>query len=299
MGALDRAVRDIASMRVRGAGRIARCAAEALGKHAVEMRADNLTTFRKEMAVAAIKLIDARPTAVSLSNAVGLVMRALPRKGTIEDSRKVIVRASREFCEASDCAVEKVGEKGARLVPRSGKVMTICNSSAAVAVLVHAKKAGKHFEAYACETRPKFQGRITAKALAGAGIPTTIIVDSASRYLFDGVRAVFVGADAVEWDGSVVNKIGTLQLAACARDFKVPFYVCAESYKFCPPSQKGRRRPIEERDPREVASIPGVRVKNPVFDRTPPEMICRIITEHGAVRPSDTSIYVNKHLEGL
>jgi len=158
---------------------------------------------------------------------------------------------------------------------------------------------GKRFEVYACETRPMFQGRITARALAAKGVPTTIIVDSASRSLFGGVRAVFVGADAVEWDGSVVNKIGTLQLAACARDHGVPFYVCAESYKFCPPSQTGKRRLIEERDPREVASIPGVKVRNPVFDRTPPEMIRKIITEHGAVKPIDTSIYVGKHLEGL
>ncbi|MBI4999927.1 MAG: S-methyl-5-thioribose-1-phosphate isomerase [Euryarchaeota archaeon] len=299
MGALDSAVRAIASMRVRGAGRIARCAAEALGRHATTLHSNNVAAFRREMKAAAKKLIDARPTAVSLSNAVGLVMRAMPRKGTVEGARKAIVCASREFCKASDSAVEKVGEKGAGLVPTSGKVMTICNSSAVVSVLVHAGKAGKGFEAYACETRPKFQGRITARELARNGVPTTIIVDSASRYLFDGVKAVFVGADAVEWDGSVVNKIGTLQLAACARDFKVPFYVCAESYKFCPPSQAGARRPIEERDPREVASIPGVRVRNPVFDRTPPEMIARIITEHGAIRPRDTEIYVGKHLEGL
>lgn len=45
------------------------------------------------------------------------------------------------------------------------------------------------------------------------------------------VDMILVGAEGVVENGGVINKLGTYQLAICAREHKIPFYVAAESYK--------------------------------------------------------------------
>jgi ribose 1,5-bisphosphate isomerase len=129
-----------------------------------------------------------------------------------------------------------------------------------------------------------------------------MVVDSAVGLLMPKMNAVVVGADAVEWDGSLLNKVGTVQLACAASRCKVPVVCCAESYKFVPPSHKGKRREIEIRESLEVldgVEMPGVAVWNPVFDRTPPEMITVYATEHGECAPAGALDFSNRYLEGL
>lgn len=43
---------------------------------------------------------------------------------------------------------------------------------------------------------------------------------------------VLVGAEGVVENGGVINKLGTYQIALCAKMLNKPFYVAAESYKF-------------------------------------------------------------------
>lgn len=45
------------------------------------------------------------------------------------------------------------------------------------------------------------------------------------------VDMVLVGAEGVVENGGVINKLGTYQIAICARAHNVPVYVAAESYK--------------------------------------------------------------------
>jgi hypothetical protein len=46
------------------------------------------------------------------------------------------------------------------------------------------------------------------------------------------VDLVLVGAEGVVENGGVINKLGTYQIALCAKVLNKPFYVAAESYKF-------------------------------------------------------------------
>ena len=43
---------------------------------------------------------------------------------------------------------------------------------------------------------------------------------------------MLVGAEAVMENGGIVNRIGTLTIAMCAKAYNKPFYVFAESLKF-------------------------------------------------------------------
>jgi len=98
-----------------------------------------------------------------------------------------------------------------------------------------------------------------------------------------------VGADSIAANGAVINKVGTSQIALAAHEARVLFFVAAESYKFHPGTLVGRLVKIEERPPKEVANpkrFPGVKIRNPVFDVTPPDYVDLIITERGIIPPS-------------
>jgi ribose 1,5-bisphosphate isomerase len=283
---------DIKTMKIRGAGRIARSAAEAMKHAAVEYNGNPyLGEFKEYMVNVAKLLISTRPTAVSLPNAVIYVLRSLKGRGSFEDARKAVISYAEEFIKNSEEALKKISEMGAKRIKEGSIVLTHCHSTAAVEVIAKAYREGRVLKVYNTETRPFLQGRITFAHLRKYGVPVVQIPDSAVRYIMDEVDYVVVGADTVTSNGAVVNKIGTSQVALAARESRVRVYVAAESYKFSPLTLIGELVKIEFRDPEEVVPHewlerhPGVRVLNPVFDVTPPEYIDAIITEYGVLPP--------------
>jgi ribose 1,5-bisphosphate isomerase len=292
---VEKIARDIRAMKIRGAGKIARSAAEALLLTAKQSKAKKPAVLIEELEASARLLLDTRPTAVSLSNSVRYIMfrvKDAQRGGAGgKDLRPLAVKAATEFIRNSENAVENIGEIGARRIEDGDLIMTHCNSAAVTAVLRTAFKQGKRFEVFVCETRPRFQGKITAKTLSSLGIPTSMIVDGAARYYMAKMDKAIVGADAVAANGAVVNKIGTSMVALAAHESRVLFFVAAETYKFSPETMLGQLVKIEERDASEILSereakrMSKVTVRNPAFDVTPPEYIDLIITEKGIMPP--------------
>jgi len=286
---------DIRAMRIRGAGRIARAAVQALMEAARSSKARTVEELVRDLDRCAEILLSTRPTAVSLPNGVRYVMSrvlsAAESSGDVEEVRAAAVRAAEEFIRESRMAVKRIGEIGARMVSDGETVMTHCQSSAVFEILKTAAGMGKSLRVVATETRPLYQGRLTARLLSRVGIPVTLIVDGAARYMMPEVDRVLVGADAVAANGALVNKIGTSMIALAAHEASVPFFTAAETYKLSPETMLGELILIEERSPYEVLpeellkSMRGVSVRNPSFDITPPEYIDGIITERGVVPP--------------
>ena len=297
---VEEAAKKITSMEIRGAGRIARSAAEALKNFAQSYQGEDANEFKVQLEQAASTLITTRPTAVSLSNAVNFTVKNITDITEIEELRAKIIQNADNFIEWSNLAVEKISEHSLAIIPDEAVIMTHCNSSAVVASLINVHKSGKKIKVFARETRPVYQGRITARELAQAGIPVTLIVDSAARYFMAQVDIVMVGADTVEAGGDVINKIGTSGLAIIANEFKVPFYVCAETYKFSPKTLSGEKTIIEERAVEEIIDpddVPGVTIYNPVFDVTPARFIKSIICEKGVISVSDVKNIIESLFE--
>ena len=300
---------DIKQMKIRGAGKIARYAAEALLITAQQSKAKDSSIIVKELEASAKLLLNTRPTAVSLPNSIRYVMfrvrEAKKRNIKAEELRRLAIKTATDFIQNSIKAVERIGEIGARRIEDGDLVMTHCNSSATIAVLKTAFNQGKRFKVFACETRPRFQGRITAKALGEIGIPTSLIVDGAARFLMAKMDKAIVGADAVAANGAVVNKIGTSMVASAAHDSRVLFFVAAETYKFSPETMLGQLVKIEERDSSEVIpekelkKMPNVKVRNPSFDVTPPEYIDLIITERGIISPQAAIMIIQEEFGSI
>ncbi|MDD1706149.1 MAG: ribose 1,5-bisphosphate isomerase [Methanoregulaceae archaeon] len=293
----------IKTMEIRGAGRIARAAVAALEAHSAAFPSRDIAEYRKEMSRVADLLISTRPTAVSLPNAVHLVMRSLSTEFTsVPSAQERFSTACQSFITASENAVRRIGEVGARHIREGDVVLTHCNSEAALACLLQAHRNGVSFSVFATEVRPGNQGLLTIRVLNDAGISTSYIVDSAVRYFMKEIDRVVVGADAVSVNGAVVNKIGTSQIALAAHEARTRFLVAAETYKFAPRTILGEFIEIEERDGTEILpetigkTLPNVTARNPVFDVTPPEYVDLIMTEEGAIPPQMAYIIIRDYL---
>ena len=286
---------SIATMEIRGAATIASAAAEALAEQAeavaeADATASDPAAFRASLRAAARTLRETRPTAVSLPNALRYVLQRM-EGDSVDRLRRSVVDASEAFVRQLDRAQEDLGRVGANRLADGDTVMTHCHSTDALACIEAAVEQGKSISAVVKETRPRQQGHITAEQLRDAGVPVTLIVDSAARRYLDEVDHVVVGADSIAADGGVINKIGTSGLAVNARERGVPIMTAAQTIKLHPETLTGHTVEIEMRDEDEVIdddareSIGDVAVENPAFDVTPPRYMDAIVTEQGQFPP--------------
>ena len=284
---------DIRDMKIRGAGRIARAGATAICKFAEGYQGKDMSVFKKDLDEAVKIVLDSRPTAVSLWNGVHASIKGAKDASSVEDAKELLIRNANQFIEDSNEAVKKIATIGAKRIEDGDTILTHCNSSVAIGVIAEAHRQGKDIKVFATESRPWRQGILTVNDLAKEGIDTTLIIDSAVRLVMKKVDKVFVGADTITSHGALVNKIGTSQIAMAAKEDRVQFYTCSETYKFSPLTLEGDLVKIEERDISEVvrpAEIPdSVKVYNPVFDVTPSHYIDGIVSEVGLISPG--SVY--------
>jgi ribose 1,5-bisphosphate isomerase (EC 5.3.1.-) len=300
MDDLNTTAEKIRTMDIRGAGRIAVAASAALRDYAVSLKSLSLSEFNVRIEEAAKTLVDTRPTAVSLPNAVALTKRH--NATNVYDAIDEISKNAEKFITNAGEALEKIGRIGASRIHDGDVIMTHCNSHAALSIIKTAFDQGKDISVIATESRPRRQGLITIRELNNHGIPTTLIVDSAVRLTMKEVDLVVVGADSISVNGALINKIGTSQLAMAAQEARRNVIVAAETYKFSPRTLLGEMVEIEDRSSDEVIDaeilreLPNVKVKNPAFDVTPAEYIDLIITEVGAFPPSMAFTVIKDYL---
>ena len=259
MDVVEKTVRDIKSMKIQGAENIARAAIIAWQK-------------AKDKKFAAEKLAKARPTEPMLRN----VLKYLEKFGNAEELLKKL-----------DKDRKKIEEIGSKKIQNNFIVYTHCHSSTVTSILKRAKREGKKFEVYVTETRPFFQGRITAKELAKEKIPVTLFVDSAVRLALKKANVMLIGCDAITAEGIIINKIGSELFAEVANKYDVPVYVATHSLKFDPLTFFGFEVEIEKRASKEVWKNPpkGVKISNYVFEKINPKLITGIISELGILKP--------------
>lgn len=300
----------IRRMTVRGAPAIGAAAAFALAQAFLEAGRDPWPHAR-----AARALIEGtRPTARDLFHATERVWAAAEAAPHGAAAVEAAVDAARALAEEGVESCRRIGEHGAALVAHGARVLTHCNAGwlatvdhgTALAPVYAAAAGGRQPHVWVDETRPRAQGaRLTAWELAGEGVPHAVIADNAAAFLMSRgeVDLVIVGADRVAANGDVVNKVGTLAKAVCAREFGIPFYVAAPPSTFDAAVPDGAAVPIEERSADEVhfqtgpdetgtlrrirVTAPGSPARNPAFDATPARLVTGYVTEHGVFAPGE------------
>jgi methylthioribose-1-phosphate isomerase len=302
----EEVVEAIRSMVVRGAPAIGVAAAFGMALAATQAAEACGVDLDRRLEQVGRALEQARPTAVNLRWAVERMRAELvaSRQAGADDAAVAarLEHVARELHAEDVAACIALGRHGAALVPAAATVLTHCNAGAlatagygtALGVVRSAIEQGKRVRVLVDETRPFLQGaRLTAWELMRDGIDTTLITDNSAGALMAAreVDLVVVGADRVAANGDTANKIGTYTVAVLARENGVPFYVAAPTSTIDLDCPDGASIPIEERDPREVTELwgvrvapAGVRVRNPAFDVTPAHYIAAIVTERGIAR---------------
>ncbi|MGC8975691.1 MAG: translation initiation factor eIF-2B [Thermoprotei archaeon] len=199
-----------------------------------------------------------------------------------------------------DLVRDAVAEIGSRRIENGDTILTHSYSTTVLRVFEKAVKRGTTFRVYVTESRPIGEGRVTASNLSRLGIETTLIVDSAVRYVMKRVNKVFVGADAIAVNGAIINKVGTSAVALVAKEARSRLYVLAGTYKLSFETVFGELieqvflEDVELIIPKEkIQGLPSdVRVRAPLFDVTPPEYIDAIITEKGVLAPQAVPVLV-------
>jgi ribose 1,5-bisphosphate isomerase len=299
---LYEAVQDAADrirrLEVQGARNVAIAAIKAITNGAKESKAPKKFEFLQELSDAKNVLFASRETEPLMRNALRYVIHAIEKseETSVKELVKLVSQVSDGFLESLKQSKEKIALVGSKRVTDGSKVLTHCHSSTVTNMLRRAKEDGKTFEVICTESRPVFQGRITAREMLEASIETTMIVDSAMRYFMNEVDLVVVGADAITSEGNVINKIGTSMVALAAKEARTPFYVACELLKFDPVTILGDYETIEERSAQEVwkDAPSGLNIRNPAFDVTRREFIHGIICEEGVVSPDSVSELISR-----
>jgi methylthioribose-1-phosphate isomerase len=292
----------IKNLSIRGAPAIGVAGAMGLALCIINYKSDNREELLSELKQAYNILLKTRPTAVNLKWGLDKVMEESLKFGTVGEIKENIVNIVKKMSEDDINSNRSMGRFGSQLINDGDKIMTHCNAGAlatvsygtALGVIRSAKEDGKKISIFATETRPVMQGsRLTAFELVHDKIDVSLVPDTAVGYIMINkmVDKVIVGADRILKTGHVFNKIGTYQIAQLAKLHDIPFYVAAPLSTFDLHSNLDAIV-IEERSPDEVLKIGGkriapesVKVLNPAFDLTPPNLVAGIITEKGIIFP--------------
>jgi methylthioribose-1-phosphate isomerase len=294
----------IRHLEVRGAPLIGIAAAMGLVVGTRELRGRAREPFLERLTWLVEMLGAARPTAVNLRWALDRMARVAA--ATPGDGSAIWERLHAEataIWEEDRAMCRRIGEHGLSLVPDGANVLTHCNTGAlatggigtALAPIYLAHEQGRKVHVFVGETRPLLQGaRLTAWELMHAGIPCTLIPDSAVGTLMRQAKVdvVLVGVDRICANGDFANKIGTYGLAVLARHHGVPFYAAGPWSSVDPALADGDLIPIEQRSADEVTTIagrpiapPGVVALNYAFDVTPARYVTGYVTDRGIVQP--------------
>jgi len=284
MSSYQQIVKDIKSLKIQGATNVAKEAVKALSIFSDKYRNKRKVDFMHDINKFKKILFASRPTEPAMRNAVNYVLEDVNvEEDVVKSIKKRVKEVGKHFKESKEM-ISKIGSKKIR---RKMIIFTHCHSSYVTAVLKQAKARGVKFEVHNTETRPRLQGRITARELAREGIPVTHYVDSAARLALKKADLVLLGADAITTEGKIINKIGSELFAEVAKRYDIPVYVCSDSWKFDPETIFGFEEEIEERNTKEVWPNPpkGVTIDNHAFEIVDPDSVTGIISELGIYTP--------------
>jgi len=191
-------------------------------------------------------------------------------------------------------------------------ILTYAKSSIVQQTLVEAHQQGKKFRVVVVDSRPLFEGKNLARALAELGVEVQYTLTHGLNHAINPVTKTLLGAHAMMSNGRLYSRIGTALVAMTAKERKIPVIVCCESIKFtdrvaldsfvhneiAPPeelllrestmSASGVAQPSSPLE--RWRDVPGLQLLNLMYDLTPAECIDMVITEYGSLPPSSVPV---------
>ncbi|MFN3910335.1 MAG: translation initiation factor eIF-2B [Candidatus Anstonellaceae archaeon] len=319
-------IQGIKDLKIQGARRIAKAAIDAIIWQIKYSKAITLEQFHNEILGLVLELEKTRPTEPMMRNSLRTTLKFIMawikanenanlanEDANVSKLKSNLLTFEKKLLDMMDEEIEKIAQIGSSLIKDGSRILVHCHSNTVVKILQDCADKNKNIIVSCLETRPLFQGRLTARELAESGIKTELYVDGAVGSIIQKQDLVLVGADAITAEGDLINKIGTFTVAQIAKYNQVKFFSCAELFKYDPLTRLGIEEIIEERDVQEVWGdglyqkeksqaypIPkNLKIYNYSFDRTPASFINAYITEEGILPPPLISYAAEKKLSKI
>ena len=294
---IEKIHKDIKDLNIQGATNVAIATFEGMKLYADISVVQDKELFYKEFFEVADRLAHARANEPLATNGVNYVKNFFNKKFTVlpelATMKRELVSLTDDFLEIIGQSKKDLIEKNGRFFSNYNKIFTHCHSSTAVSLIKTIKQKKGNFEVVCTETRPRLQGRITAKNLLDARIKTTLIADSAAESFIINrgsvpVEIVFIGCDEMTQLGHAINKIGSWGIAMAAHYADKPFYVVTPFLKLDLESHHHNIE-IEIRESKELweDAPKGLHMYNPAFEVVDKGLITGYVTELGILKPGD------------
>ena len=157
----------IRRLEIQGASNVALAAVEALVEEMKSSKAPNRETAIAEIEEARRILFSSRETEPFMRNAIRFIEWGVRQAQwtSIQELHELVQKFSDELLDGFRRARTSIADIGARRISPGDTILTHCHSSTVNMVFKRARELGADFEVFVTETRPVYQGRITAKEL--------------------------------------------------------------------------------------------------------------------------------------
>jgi len=191
-------------------------------------------------------------------------------KKSIEDEGGKFIRR----CERS---ADKIARLAGQFMFEGARVLVHSDSR----IVLHMLKSvpeNMQFSVYVTNADTSLSNGFKSQLEENQNIDCHAIHDSEVGYMMESIDLVLVGAEAVVKNGGIINQVGTLSTAICAKEMNKPMYVLAESFKF------SMLYPLNQEDvPREYRIGADGRIR---VDYTPPKYLTLLISDRGLLTPT-------------
>ena len=316
----DKIFKNTKSLQVQGATVVTRIVIDALlkDKNEIVKHSKSKEDFIVEIKNIAKKLLLVKPSETMAQNVLGFILFELQdsKVKSVEDCSKIVMNKTNEFKKAISENEKLFVKNGVKVVESFTKkyrplnIFTHCHSSGVRNILKSVKSSnnGTDFKVFSTETRPVFQGRVTAKKMVDDGIDVAMIMDSAAPFVISkksgselDIDLVLMGSDAITINGVSINKVGSYGIAVSAQYEKIPVYIVTSVLKIKKGFYNIMDIPMEVESYKNLwmESPKGLNIINFAFDMVPPGFITGFITEFGVIRPEEMKNIVRDNYPSL
>ncbi len=304
--------KDIKEIKIQGATAVAEAAFKGVRLYLEGYKSGgSYDVFLADVETVGTMLAKARPNEPLARNGIKYLFNMYrvryPGETDVEKTRQHLIAIMDDFLQLLEGTKKQIVATGVNNFVGLSGVMTHCHSSTVEHVCeeISQRRGSKGFSVVATETRPLFQGRITAKNLLESGVTVQLVVDSAVTSFLAGhwdipVEAVFIGCDEITVSGDTLNKVGSYSVALSSYFANKPLYVVGTLLKLDPSTIYDRPR-IEMRSGEEIwpDAPEGLRIINPAFELIPHELINGFVTEFGILKPEELERELSRRYEWL
>ena len=280
----DKLIQVIEEDNIHGADWLSNAAIGVLITASLREEADSVDMLHEKLWSIGVKLASTRPSMASLANKIGYLFNELDKVSELKAYRSKVSEVGTDIINSSRTNKKRIAEHLKSVASEAKSVFTYSYSGTVVDVI----RENGYKNIVVTESRPMMEGKLLAQELGEEGYKVLMVVDGAAGMYVTAADICLIGADSVQYNGSVVNKVGSKLLGYAARDQGIPFYVLCDTSKFNVLNYLGASIQLEAKTPDEVSKpMRNVTIKNPYFEVVPPELITGVITEEGLMESLD------------